>query len=210
MTELSWTLPSGAIQSLVIDATVREGHEAGADVTSHPIEQGADVSDHVRPHLDSLTLEVVVSNHPITLPTTQMDGVGGRVQSTELLRGNVVLAKANVLVFDDEFDRVQTVYQTLLDLKDAGTVLQIFTSLRDYDSMLLKRVSPTRTAENGNALVAILEAQQVKIVQSEIVDAPEPEETRGEVRQRRGRNNTDEEDEGDDDANVSFLARTLL
>lgn len=205
MAEISWTLPSGAAQSVVFDATVRDTHESVAEATSHPVEEGADISDHVRPGRDRVTLEVVVSNSPIALPPTQMDGVGGSVRSQELRRGTAVLGEANVLVFDEEFDRVQTVYGTLLDLKDSGTLLSIFTSLRVYESMVLLRVSPTREAATGNSLVAIVEAQQISVAASEIVAAPEPEETRGNVRDRRGRNNTDEEETSPDTR--STLAR---
>ena len=68
-----------------------------------------------------------------------------------------------------------------------GIVVTIITSLREYPNMLLRRVSPIREALTGDALNCTVEAKQVRIVDSEIVDVPEPEEQRGEGEQNRGR-----------------------
>lgn len=50
---------------LHFDAVTSEATEGTAGVTEHPVEEGADVADHVRDELDTVTLEVVVTNQPI-------------------------------------------------------------------------------------------------------------------------------------------------
>jgi hypothetical protein len=206
MAELTWTLEDGQEQSLTFDATVRDSHEATATITEHPIEEGANISDHVRKDLDRVTLSIVVSNTPIVSPADHNDGVAGTVQSVQLTGPDgQELARAQVLVFDGGVTRVRSVYEELLDLLETGTRVNLLTSLRDYEGMAVKRVSPIREAQSGDALVATVELQELQVVSSEIVAAPEPREPRGNTGQERGRENTEDEDE----AGQSLLAAGL-
>jgi hypothetical protein len=51
--------------SLTLDASLSESHQKDAEVTEHPVELGADISDHFRPKQDQLQIEGVVSNTPL-------------------------------------------------------------------------------------------------------------------------------------------------
>lgn len=64
-----------------IDVSVRESHDVTADVTRHPVESGTDIADHIRPEPRSITIEGMVTNHPIELPlshagTARIDSSG--------------------------------------------------------------------------------------------------------------------------------------
>lgn len=48
-----------------LDAILTETHEASAEVTKHPVESQADVSDHIRPQPRKLEIVGVVSGYPI-------------------------------------------------------------------------------------------------------------------------------------------------
>lgn len=50
---------------LKFDVVPSETHEGVLQITDHPVEKGANVTDHARRELDRLTLEVFVSNAPI-------------------------------------------------------------------------------------------------------------------------------------------------
>jgi hypothetical protein len=211
MVEITFELANGQIQAIEIDATTNETHEASAEVTEHPVERGADISDHARKNLDAITLQVVVSNQPIRQPGTQMDGVQSEQRGLEISdpTTGLVLATANVLAFDGEFDRVRTVYGELLRLMEESVVVGIITSLREYENMLLRRVSPIREASTGDSLRCTVEATEVRIVDSEVVDVPDPEETRGRDARNRGRRNNEEADDETGERNTS-IARGLL
>ncbi len=196
MAELAWTLEDGREQSLTFDATVREAPESTATITEHPIEEGADISDHVRKDLDRISLQVVVSDTPIVNPADHNDGSQGSIQSVQLSGQEGELTRAQVLVFDGGVTRVRSVYEELLDLMGNGTRVRVMTRLRELEDMVVKRVSPIREADSGDSLVATLELQQISVVSSEIVAAPEPRETRGNNAQERGRENTEDEGEG--------------
>ncbi len=55
------------------DATLNETHDSSSDITQHPVEDGSVITDHVRPRPDALSLNVFVSNHPISLQKAHAD-----------------------------------------------------------------------------------------------------------------------------------------
>jgi hypothetical protein len=71
---VTWQGLTGQTYSIAIDATVRESHTATSTITDHPVETGSNVSDHIRPDPDMLTLEGVISNAPIFLPADHAGG----------------------------------------------------------------------------------------------------------------------------------------
>jgi hypothetical protein len=89
-------------KTLDIDATVKESHKSGVDVTDHPVEQGINVSDHARPKPDEVTLEGIVSNTP------DIPGVtGGADDARQFLHG---------LRDDPEFVTISTAARTYYDM----------------------------------------------------------------------------------------------
>lgn len=69
---------------LSFDATIRELHTSTLTVTEHPVEKGANVSDHARKELAHLVCDAMVTNHPIVVPTSGMNGVRGGVSGLDL------------------------------------------------------------------------------------------------------------------------------
>lgn len=190
----------GSLISIAFDATIREQHISTSIVTEHPVEKGANVSDHVRPELDKLSVDVFVTNTPIHLPTTNMAGVGGRVSPLDLtvpvknqlpiavpgvgaiLAGAGVLdstitQRVQVLQFDSEFDRVRDIYDALRTLEESATLVSVFTSLREYDNMIIKSLSAPRTVQDGNAITFTFEAQAIRFVETKRVPAPKTKTT---------------------------------
>jgi hypothetical protein len=56
------------IGDIWIDVSVEESHEAEAEVSEHPVEIGANIADHIRPLPRVITIEGIVTNHPLELP----------------------------------------------------------------------------------------------------------------------------------------------
>jgi hypothetical protein len=52
------------VGALAIDALVKENHEFKRVATQYPVEEGANITDHVRHEPTSLTIEGVITNHP--------------------------------------------------------------------------------------------------------------------------------------------------
>jgi hypothetical protein len=63
---VSLLFPVGAgVDVLVLDAAISETHSGDADVTEHPVERGANVSDHVRVKAETLKLEGLITDTPV-------------------------------------------------------------------------------------------------------------------------------------------------
>jgi len=73
------------IAALWIDCSVREQHVQAAQCSQFAVEEGPDITDHVRAQPDSLRLEGIITNTPIgTRPA--YDGDPGSVETTLQLR----------------------------------------------------------------------------------------------------------------------------
>jgi hypothetical protein len=60
----------GVFAALEFDAVIAEEHTMGADVSEHPVEEGADIADHIRPRLATLNLSGVITNTPLNEATS--------------------------------------------------------------------------------------------------------------------------------------------
>ena len=74
------------IASIWIDVSIREQHDLQAEATRHPVEEGADVTDHVRENPDTVQIEGVVTNQPIELPGSHVDGATADESGFQLTR----------------------------------------------------------------------------------------------------------------------------
>lgn len=68
MAVLVYRRPDDQLAFIEFDATISEGHSAGVLITDEAVEEGANISDHVRVNPDLLTLDVSVTNTPIRFP----------------------------------------------------------------------------------------------------------------------------------------------
>ncbi len=195
----------GQIRVISLDATIGEDNESTSTVTERKVATGAAVADNVRQNRDTLRAEVVVSDTPLSVP----EGQAGAVRSLTLplpaatrtrdgaqggngsVRRSALItvsqeASANVLQFDEPFLRALGVYNELLDIKIGAFELQVQTTQRAYERMILKGISNHRDSKTTKALIFNLDFVQVTFADSEIIDSPDPLETRAQRRRRRG------------------------
>lgn len=62
---MTWTDAAGDFNQITFDTVMEETWDEGATVTEHPVEQGPDVSDHIRVSLPTCRLRVFSTNEPI-------------------------------------------------------------------------------------------------------------------------------------------------
>lgn len=162
LTLLEWTDSTGATGALEIDATKSRGFETAAEVTEHPVENGTPIADHIRPVNETVSIEGVISNSPILLPSTQMGGVT-QVTSSVTLPGGDGSAKVTVTRFTGPFDRRKTCDAILAALVNSGTPVRLTTSLRTIENLGITRYKVDETSETGNALPVVLEFKGLRI-----------------------------------------------
>lgn len=110
------------------DVTETEEHSSSIKPTRLPVESGANVTDHILVDPDRLVLTIVVSNDDpnfLSIPN-----------------------------FPGGPQRDLDAYKKLKNWQTEGTLLNISTSLRPYDNMLLTELSAPRSSDNGDALLA--------------------------------------------------------
>jgi hypothetical protein len=136
------------IGNVIIDATVSETHSLSATLTSHPVEVGTDITDHVKASPRKVSLEGLVSNTPV-----------------------VFLAS---LFGQGQDPPVSTAHATFQKIVEQSEIISIQTTLQKYDNMIVTEYNVTRDASKGNALSFTLNAERVRFVESKIVAAREP------------------------------------
>lgn len=131
------------IDFLDFDAVPTITYSDGAAVTEHPIEEGADVADHIRLLPKELRLEAVVTDSPIVFART----------------------------LSEPADRPDAAYAILLDILDEKTPVDVITTRRSYENMVLSNLSVTRTASDGDGMRFVMAFRQVRFVDTETTEA---------------------------------------
>lgn len=161
------------LDSLQIDATLNEIHSAQAEVTEHPVEQGSDISDHVRPKPVELKIEGVVSDTPLDsallgIATRSLPPLGLAAQAASSITN--LLAKSSF---------ARGAFDTLRKLRDAGQPLTIFTPYRTYTSMVMTDLQVIRDTQGGEGMHFTAAFKQVLTVQSATVQVQLPQSAQG-------------------------------
>jgi hypothetical protein len=195
------------------DVVEKESLKHTATATEHPVEEGANVSDHVKDNLDTVLLDVFVSNTPVrdvnNLYNGQVSGLELKVPKAEksvaIMPGALMNAgldalsslingpeewKAIVLQFPEKFDNVAFVLNTLLDWKSRGVVGKVITTHRTYPSVYITGVEMNRDATTGDGAAITIELKEIRIVEAKLITAPIPTEERGKTMKSKGRQPT--------------------
>jgi hypothetical protein len=198
---ISWTPAGGQRQVLQFDVVTDEIQEGAADVTEHPVEQGPNVSDHVRPLLNTVSLEGYISNEPLfdtggrgaalksidldvktyvaplaPTPGALFSALGGAI--SKLFGGSSPIVQASVLKFNSAFDAVSDTWALLETLRKTGQLLTVYTTVDEYDNMVLIKNRLPRDAGSGTGGRFSLDFKQIRLVQVALVTAPVPTEKR--------------------------------
>lgn len=132
---------------IVIDCTLREEHGLTIELTRHPIEEGADPTDHARKLPDRLTLEGLFTNTPID-------------QAEARARGNTAAGAKGY---------AQEQHAKLLELAAARRAVTVLTEIKTYKNMVLTSLSTPRDAKVGDAVRFTCTFEEIRFVKSEVV-----------------------------------------
>jgi hypothetical protein len=165
---LSWLDAAGAEASLEIDGTPSRGYESAADITEHPVETGTAVADHIRPLNPTITLEGIISNAPVLVPSGQLEGATRAAASKVLPSGQKVTTQQ----WSGTFDRKAACDRLLLALVEGGVLVTLTTPLRVTESLAIARYKVDEFADTGDALALTLELRRVRVVSTVRVAVP--------------------------------------
>ena len=148
---LTYRTQKTTIDVITVDATVSETHSSEVEVTDHPVETGADITDHARPKPDQIQLDCIISNTPMP---------GANDPLTQKTQDGVVFSSRGEL----DTSLAAQAYNDLLDLKNHGTLIDVSSQLRRYENMVLKSLSVPVDAKTGQALRFTATLKEVTIV----------------------------------------------
>jgi len=141
------------------DCSVSETHSDEATVTEHPVEEGTNISDHIRKGPASLELNGIVTNTPIVYLAS--------LQAISPLDGDLAPVQ----------DRAELAYAELQQIMKDGRTVEVVTSLRTYQNMALTGMSVTRDATTGQVLNCSLSLREITVAVTQTVKAPAPDST---------------------------------
>jgi hypothetical protein len=174
--------PTRKIGPFVAQVTITESHSDELEITQHPVEQGAAISDHAFKRPAELTLTVGWSNspagsgsnaflnaglgatvlglqgaNPTAIATAGFGGaVGGAIGATG--------AAIQGLLSGNSPGQAKDIYQKLLKLQEERIPFDVMTGKRSYVNMLIKSLQVMTDKTTENALIATLHLQQVILV----------------------------------------------
>lgn len=165
---------------LVVDATVSEVPTYELEPTDHPIEDGADITDHLKIKPVSLKIDGVISETPLTLSaalssltTTAGSAGGGLIGGFKGGLGQTAAAagasKIGAKIFGNSSSPVTLARQQMRDLILKKKVFRIVTKYEAFDNMVLTSLSFTRDNTTGGSIKFSATARQITIVSSEVV-----------------------------------------
>lgn len=163
----------GQIGELVLDATLSDSHSYVNEVTQHPIETGANISDHIKLNPDQVTIEGFVTNSPVAFIQFTSFGLVRRESDGQL--------RAKNLSGTTQGGRVKSAYITLLELSGRQIdgpnkepkIIDVVTGLRIYRNMAITDLSiPRDSANSKNQLRFRAVLTSIKTVTSETIELP--------------------------------------
>lgn len=171
MDQISYTDTSGTLRTIDL-LSLELRHTSKATPTDSPVEDGADITDHVRAELRELTFKAHVSNHNAS-ETSNVNGATSSTSSADLPSGG----KATVTKWSTAFDRPKSVYDELEALRVSRSTCSIITQLVTYDVMVITSISAP--VKGVDAIEFELSARELRIVQTQTGAAVRTAQPRG-------------------------------
>lgn len=210
------------------DLTMTETHMGEGELTDNPVEDATSVADHLVRPPQKFQCQVAITNAPMG-PT--LDGQGATPQPVGLLyppsvpRPQLALSLFGVslsldlgatpatlpatvlgLGMPQNWDRIRRHLELLERMRDHVVKMSVATLRRYYTDMVLETISHN---VEGPITVGVfdLSFKRLRVVQTLVVDAPQPKEARGANNKAKGSQATDDGTFGNDGDHDPFKAK---
>lgn len=130
--------------------TMEEQHSDTVEITDHPIEQGAAITDHAFKRPAELTLKISWSNSPNN--GGLLGGIRGLFSTGSILVSNILGNNVN---------QVKEIYQKLLKAQADREPLEVFTGKRTYTDMLIRSLDVVTDQRTENVLMITVSFKQI-------------------------------------------------
>lgn len=131
---------------VVFDAIITDRFEMGSRVTTNPIEDAEQISDHISRNPERVALDCIISNTP-----------------TGLIAAIQAIGQNRIAEAEAELQRIH----------DAGELFDLVTGFRVHESFAITSLIFNRDVSNGSVLEFSMICQEVQIVESQVIGVPE-------------------------------------
>ena len=153
-----FTLADGTL--LTPQITIEEHHRDELTITDHPVERGANISDHIFLNPRSVVIRCGWSASP-----SPQSGLFGTFS-------NMITGLAGTLdPFGDPLI-INRIYDKLRALQVSGKPFALFTGKRQYQNMLIRSLGVHTDKESENALLVEADCREVIITQTYETNVP--------------------------------------
>lgn len=176
--------PAGGNQSPIIaQATVEEIHTDELEITDHPVEQGAMITDHAfkRPSQvvihcawsdsSSISGGLIGSAVSAAAALNPISGIAGQAQNT-LNQATTLYGSTQSLYTGAGVSQSYDIYTKLRALQVSLVPFSVYTGKRVYTNMLFKSLTVTTDVKTENSLMVVAVLRQVNIVTTQTVTVP--------------------------------------
>jgi hypothetical protein len=164
--------------------------------------QQVEVDVNTLPDPGSKTIRLTVPSPPLELSQSGLlqAGIGaltklitGAGSPQVTVRGDtkraVVTQSVSLIQQTAPRDRIREVYDLLLKAQLKAHLVNAVVAQREYSDMVITRVAKPRTIEDGSAAHFQVDLREMRVSDSQTVEAPQPTEARGHVAVSKGSQN---------------------
>lgn len=141
---------TNSIDAVTLDASLSEKHAGDVDVPEHPVETGANISDHVRKKPEALSVDGILTDYPL-----------------ESSRGDFKFVAASGQTPGP--GRARAMYEKLEAMRDSGTVIEVFASTKNYPNMLIRSLNRTHDKSTSGAFKFTAQLTEIRMAESQLV-----------------------------------------
>lgn len=163
------------ITQIIKQVTLEEVHSDEMEITEHPVEQGAVISDHAFARPAEVIITAAWSNSPNSSgPFNQL--LGAAANASPLLQkviGAAELVGGVVTALSSGDPTTVKTYKAILQLYNDRRLFDIYTGKRVYKNMLIKSLATTTDAKTENSLILRITCRQILMAQTQTVTVPD-------------------------------------
>lgn len=167
---------------------IEENHVDTLDITDHPVEQGASITDHAFKLPATVVLRLGWSNSAVEnalLSSLGLSGFGGSLAQSGLgilaatsgvgrIVAGTLSTGAAAASFISGFgsSQIRAVYDSLLALQASRSLFTLYTGKRVYSDMLCRSLATETDSTSADTLFITMECQQIILVNTQLVNLP--------------------------------------
>lgn len=164
---------------IIAQAVIEEMHQDEMEVTTHPVETGAPITDHAFVRPSHLILTLMWSNSPPIAQslTNTLAGIATANSGVaNAIVGAVLEAQAALSYTSTQqgaaVDSINSAYAKLLKLMQTRSLFSIITGKRLYQNMICKGLKTGTNFKSANSMTITMECQQVFLVNTSVTPLP--------------------------------------